>query len=92
MMRPTRSTNVMLRGLERRALFRDDRDQADLLARLAAVVHRTGLRVLAWALLPNHFHLLVQTPRPRPGHADWPTLAPAMRSLLTGYAGAFNRT
>jgi putative transposase len=39
--------------------------------------------VYAWALLPNHFHLLVRTGS-RP-------LARAMRSLLTGYAGAFNR-
>ena len=37
----------------------------------------------AWALLPNHFHLLVRTGR----HP----LARSMRSLLTGYAGAFNR-
>ena len=37
----------------------------------------------AWALLPNHAHLLVRTGQ-RP-------LARAMRSLLTGYAGAFNR-
>ena len=37
----------------------------------------------AWALLPNHAHLLVRTGT-RP-------LARSMRSLLTGYAGAFNR-
>ena len=83
--------HVMVRGLERRALFRDGRDRADLLARLAAVAQRTGLRVLAWPLLPNHFHLLLLTPRPRLGHAIRHTLAPAMRSLLTGYAGVLNR-
>ncbi len=59
--------HVMVRGLERRVLFRDDRDRADLLARLAAVVQRTGVTVLAWALLPNHFHLLVRSPPARPG-------------------------
>ncbi len=37
----------------------------------------------AWALAPNHFHLLVRTGR----HP----LARSMHSLLTGYAGAFNR-
>jgi len=39
--------------------------------------------VYAWTLLPTHFHLLVRTGR----HP----LARSMRSLLTGYAGAFNR-
>jgi putative transposase len=39
--------------------------------------------VYAWALLPNHAHLMVRTgTRPLPR---------SMRSLLTGYAGGFNR-
>ncbi len=83
--------HVMVRGLEQRALFRDDRDRADLVARLAAVAQRTGLEVLAWALLPNHFHLLVRTRRARAGEAARSPLATAMRRLLTGYAVAFNR-
>jgi len=83
--------HVMVRGLERRVLFRDDRDRGDLLGRLAAIVPRTGLTVPAWALLPNHFHLLVRSPPARPGPGAPPALVAAMRSLLTGYAGAFNR-
>jgi REP element-mobilizing transposase RayT len=73
----------MVRGLERRAIFRDDADRADFVARLAALADAGALTVYAWALLPNHAHLLVRT-RARP-------LARSMRSLLTGYAGAFNR-
>jgi REP element-mobilizing transposase RayT len=75
--------HVMVRGIERRAIFRDDTDRADFVDRLAALVPATGLTVYAWALLPNHAHLQVRTggrPLPR-----------VMRSLLTGYAGAFNR-
>jgi len=75
--------HVMVRGIERRAIFRDDADRADFVGRLAALVSATGLSVYAWALLPNHAHLLVRTGR-RP-------LPRVMRSLLTGYAGAFNR-
>ena len=75
--------HVMVRGLERRAIFRDDVDRADFAGRLAALVEATGLTVCAWALLPNHAHLLVRTGQ-RP-------LARCMRALLTGYAGAFNR-
>jgi REP element-mobilizing transposase RayT len=81
----------MVRGIERGVLFRDDRDRADFVARLAQVVHRTGLTVLAWALLPNHVHLLVRTPSAPRGRPYRPILPTAMRQLLTGYAGAFNR-
>jgi putative transposase len=75
--------HVMVRGIEGRRLFVDDADRDEFVRRLAVVVTATGLRVYAWALLPNHAHLLVRT-GPVP-------LARAMRSLLTGYAGAFNR-
>ncbi len=73
----------MVRGIERRPIFRDDADRADFLTRLAGLVEATGLMVLGWALLPNHAHLLLRTGR-RP-------LPRVMRALLTGYAGAFNR-
>lgn len=74
--------HVMVRGIERRRIFETTADRRDFVARLEAVVGGTGLRVLAWALLPNHVHLLVRT-GPQP-------LATAMRRLLTGYAVAFN--
>jgi REP element-mobilizing transposase RayT len=73
----------MVRGIERRAIFRDDTDRAAFVARLADLVSSTGLSVYAWALLSNHAHLLVRTGRR--------SLPRVMRSLLTGYAGAFNR-
>lgn len=75
--------HVMVRGIEQTLIVRDEADRADFVARLARVVQTNGLTVYAWALLPNHAHLLVQTGT-RP-------LARGMRSLLTGYAGAFNR-
>jgi REP element-mobilizing transposase RayT len=73
----------MARGIERRRLFRADRDRDDLLRRLAALAHAGSVSVYAWTLLPNHFHLLVRTTQT--------PLSRTMRSLLTGYAGAFNR-
>jgi putative transposase len=73
----------MVQGIERTAIFRDDADRADFLARLAGLVQRGAVTVYAWALLPNHAHLLLRT-------ATLP-LAQSMRSLLTGHAGAFNR-
>jgi REP element-mobilizing transposase RayT len=73
----------MVRGIEGRSIFADDKDRQEWIDRLATVATETGLTVIAWALLPNHLHLLVRTGA-RP-------LATVMRRLLTGYAGAFNR-
>jgi len=75
--------HVMVRGIERTTIFRDDRDRTDFVGRLTALVEAGAWTVYAWALLPNHAHLLVRTGA-RP-------LARTMRSFLTGYAGAFNR-
>jgi len=75
--------HVMVRGIERRPIFVDDRDRADFVQRLAARAESDGLSVYAWGLLPNHLHLLLRTGR-RP-------LARSMGALLAGYAGAFNR-
>ena len=71
--------HVMVRGIERRPIFRDDQDRRDFVARLAALTDAQAWEVYAWALLPNHLHLLVRTGR-RP-------LARTMGSLLAGYAG-----
>jgi putative transposase len=42
--------HVMVRGIERRPIFRDDEDRVDFLARLAAVAGAGALTVSAWAL------------------------------------------
>jgi REP element-mobilizing transposase RayT len=73
----------MARGIERGKIFRGEPDYADFLCRLEAVVASTGVRVFAWALLPNHFHLLLRT--------EDVGLSTVMRRVMTGYAGAFNR-
>lgn len=75
--------NVMGRGIERRDIFSSDEDRNDFITRLATLAQQGGLDVYAWALLPNHFHLLVKT-RSRP-------LSSSMRKVLTGYAVNFNR-
>ena len=80
---PATLHHVMVRGIERNQIFRDDMDRADFVAHLARLVETGAWTVYAWALLPTHAHLLVRTgTRPLPR---------STRSLLTGYAGAFNR-
>ncbi len=53
----------MVRGIGRRAIFRDDLDRTDFLTCLTALPKAQTLTVYAWALLPIHLHLLVRTPR-----------------------------
>jgi REP element-mobilizing transposase RayT len=75
--------HVIVRGLERGAIVKNDADRAAFVTRLGEVAQATGTRVYAWALLPNHAHLLVRS---------GPTGLPAfMRRLLTGYAITFNQ-
>src|SRR3972149_430615 len=75
--------HVILRGLERGAIVRDDQDREAFVTRLGTVAQATGTPIYAWALLPNHAHLLL-----RSGAAGLPRF---MRRLLTGYAVTFNR-
>lgn len=75
--------HVMARGIERREIFAADVDRQDFLGRLARLANAGAFEVFAWALLPNHFHLLVRT-------GSWP-LSRSMRSMLSGYATGFNR-
>jgi putative transposase len=75
--------HVMARGIERRCIFRTDRDRHDWLGRLITCTQAGGASVFAWALLPNHVHLLL-----RSGHDG---LSCLMQRLLGGYAREFNR-
>jgi len=72
--------HVMVRGIERRQIFENDRDREDFLGRLGKVVQEGEVSCFAWALIPNHI-LLRTGPTP---------LAKMMRRLLTGYAVSFN--
>jgi putative transposase len=75
--------HVICRGIERRAVFLDDTDHADFVRRLASLAAEGAFSVYAWALLPNHFHLLCRTLRD--------PLSRCMHRLLTGYVVNFNR-
>jgi REP element-mobilizing transposase RayT len=58
----------MVRGIERCVIFRDDADRTDFVARVVHLAAQGAWTVYAWALLPNHAHLLVRTgtgPLPR---------------------------
>lgn len=75
--------HVVARRADRRAIFCDDRDRDDLLECLAALSHDRRLAVYAWALMSNHFHLLVGTTNV--------SLEGSIGSLLEGFAAALTR-
>jgi len=75
--------HVMIRGIERRQIFRDDKDRENFLDRLGETLLSSSTPCYAWALMPNHAHLLLRT--------GTIPIAGIMRRLLTGYAVTFNR-
>ena len=75
--------HVMVRGIERGAVFRNDADRNHFLERLGKILQDTNTACYAWALIPNHFHLLLRT-----GPV---AISTVMRRLLTGYALWYNR-
>ena len=75
--------HVIIRGIERKNIFRDNVDRDNLLERIRELIPKTKIVCYAWALLPNHAHFLFRT-----GETNLSTL---MRRLLTGYAVSFNR-
>ena len=45
--------HVIVRGIERTEIFRDDRDREDFLGRLGEIVQEEKASCFAWALIPN---------------------------------------
>jgi putative transposase len=74
--------HVFSRGSNRQEIFKLDSDRVDFLACLDRVVARHKLGCLAYCLMPNHFHLVVETPDGR--------LSDAMKALNGRYALRFN--
>jgi REP element-mobilizing transposase RayT len=75
--------HIVIRGIERQAIFKDNADRANFVERLGRIILETETGCYAWVLMTNHVHLLLKT-----GLAP---IATVMRRLLTGYAVSFNR-
>jgi REP element-mobilizing transposase RayT len=75
--------HIIVRGIERRKIFWDDADRDSFVNRLGQVLIETHTDCFAWAMMPNHVHLLMRT--------GLTPIATVMRRLLTGYAVQFNR-
>ena len=75
--------HVMIRGIEKTAVFRDDKDRTSFLDRLGGILVDSSTPCYAWSLVSNHAHFLLRTGKT--------SISRVMRKLLTGYAVTFNR-
>ncbi len=75
--------HIIIRGIERKDIFKDSKDYSNFLTRLSDVLSETQTPCFAWALMNNHAHLLLRT--------GYRSISTVMRRLLTGYAQQFNR-
>ena len=70
--------HIIIRGIERKAIFMDNADRANFVERIGRIITESETDCYTWALMTNHVHLLLKT-----GLAP---IATVMRRLLTGYA------
>ena len=72
--------HIIARGIERTKIFTDDVDRDNFLNRLGNILTETKTACFSWALIPDHFHLLLRM--------GTTSISTVMRRLLTGYAEA----
>jgi putative transposase len=75
--------HLMNRGDRREPIFRDDKDRELFLQTAGEACAKTDWEVHAWCLMSNHFHLVVETPKPN--------LVEGMKWFLGTYTSRFNR-
>ena len=75
--------HVTCRGNERREIFRHADDRKEFFRLLSRSLTIFEVQLLAYAMMPNHFHLLVCTPKGN--------LSEFMRHFNISYTGFFNR-
>ena len=80
---PGATYHVVNRGDRRELIFRDHADRQRFVETLGEACAKTGWQVHAFVLMPNHFHFVIETPRPN--------LVAGMKWLLGTYTTRFNR-
>ncbi len=75
--------HVTSRGNRRECIYLDVLDRRRFLGNLDDVVRRFAWRCHAYCLMGNHYHLVVQTPKPN--------ISEGMQRLNSRYAESFNR-
>lgn len=79
---PTGYFHVTLRGNGGQLLFDDAEDRIALLQILDAILPKHNIELIAWCLMGNHIHLLIDDPDDRKSDA--------MHAIAVSYAGRYN--
>lgn len=74
--------HVFARGVSHQIIFECDQDRYKFLGCMQERFEQKGITVVAWCLMDNHFHVLLDDPNQQ--------LSSAMQGLLTAYAKYFN--
>lgn len=75
--------HVMARGTGKQIIYEDKDDRVVFLRMLRHAVKTHGVKLYAWCLMQNHFHLLI--------HGNLENLSQCMRELCGNYAQWFNK-
>lgn len=75
--------HVMNRGDRREPIFKDDADRERFIGTMGEACAKTGWQMHALCLMPNHFHMVLETPQAN--------LVAGMQWFLGTYTGRFNR-
>lgn len=75
--------HIMVRGINKADIFKDDQDKSLFLERLALNLGEGKSSIYAWVLMTNHIHLLFKSGKDG--------ISVVMRKLLTWYAQYYNR-
>src|SRR3989304_1672145 len=75
--------HIMVRGINKSAIFRNDQDRSRFLERLGQNVIEGKCAIYAWVLMNNHVHILFKSGKEG--------ISSVMRKLLTWYAQDYNR-
>lgn len=79
---PTGYFHVTLRGNGGQLLFDGDEDRIALLHILDAILPKHNIELIAWCLMGNHIHLLIDDPDDRKSDA--------MHAIAVSFAGRYN--
>ncbi|MFH1934012.1 MAG: transposase [Pseudomonadota bacterium] len=74
--------HIIIRGIERKPIFKNKIDYANFIDRLSKILVDTGTACFAWALMNNHAHFLFKT--------GMVPISAVMRRLLACYAASYN--
>jgi REP element-mobilizing transposase RayT len=71
------------RGVNRQPIFFQAGDYYDFLRRVKSCLNEAGVKIIAYCLMPNHYHLLVRV--------TGGSLSGSMHALAVGYSKAINK-